>query len=117
MRSPGDVAQGAALLAAASDPVRWTVLEQLAGSGACVCDLQVQVPIPLNLLSYHLRVLREAGLIAGTRRGRRIDYRLADGALQRLHDAIPGAPAGLDRARSCGASVAATEAPPPGHGR
>lgn len=29
-----------------------------------------------NLLSYHLRVLREAGLVIATRRGRWIDYRL-----------------------------------------
>jgi ArsR family transcriptional regulator len=93
------------------------VLEQLAGSDACVCDLQMQVPIALNLLSYHLKVLREAGLIVGTRRGRRIDYRLAAGALQRLHDAIPGTPPGLDGAAPCEAPVAATEAPPSGCGR
>jgi ArsR family transcriptional regulator, arsenate/arsenite/antimonite-responsive transcriptional repressor len=32
-----------------------------------------------NLLSYHLRVLREAGLVTASRRGRWVDYRL-DGA-------------------------------------
>lgn len=48
----------------------------LAAGGRCVCDLRGDVPIPANLLSYHLRVLREAGLVAATRRGRWIDYRL-----------------------------------------
>jgi ArsR family transcriptional regulator len=37
-----------------------------------------------NLLSYHLRVLREAGLVRGTRRGRRIEYRVRPAALQAL---------------------------------
>lgn len=43
----------------------------------------------LNLLSYHLKVLREAGLVTTSRRGRWIDYRLADDALARLTDALP----------------------------
>lgn len=37
-----------------------------------------------NLLSYHLRILREAGLVQGTKRGRRIDYRVRAVALQEL---------------------------------
>lgn len=37
-----------------------------------------------NLLSYHLRVLREAGLVEGARRGRRVDYRVRPLALQEL---------------------------------
>lgn len=42
-----------------------------------------------NLLSYHLKVLREAGLVEATRRGRWMDYRLADAALEALRLAIP----------------------------
>jgi ArsR family transcriptional regulator len=37
-----------------------------------------------NLLSYHLRVLREAGLVEGTRRGRRVEYRASSVALREL---------------------------------
>lgn len=29
-----------------------------------------------NLLSYHMRILREAGFVSGVRRGRRVDYRI-----------------------------------------
>jgi len=56
---------------------------------ACVCDLQAEVAVAPNLLSYHLRVLREAGLVTSARRGRWIDYRLAHGALERLDAALP----------------------------
>jgi len=79
------------VLAAAADPVRWTVLTRLAESPRCVCDLQEHVPVAANLLSYHLKVLREAGLVTTSRRGRWIDYALADDALARLHAALPGA--------------------------
>ena len=63
-------------LAALADPVRLRLIGVLAGGGRCVCDLQDQVPVAPNLLSYHLRVLREAGLVTAARRGRWVDYRL-----------------------------------------
>ena len=81
----------AGLLALAADPVRYQLLTTLSQGEECVCDLQKQVPVPMNLLSYHLRVLREAGLVTCTPRGRRRDYRLAEGAMERLLAALPGA--------------------------
>ena len=80
------------LLAAVSDPVRWTVLERLTAGQACVCDLQAIVDVAPNLLSYHLKVLRDAGLVTASRRGRWMDYALAGDALARLHAALPGLP-------------------------
>jgi ArsR family transcriptional regulator, arsenate/arsenite/antimonite-responsive transcriptional repressor len=90
-----DPTPAAALLATVADANRLALLTILASGTTCVCDLQTQVPIAANLLSYHLKVLREAGLIIGVRRGRWIDYSLADGALERLHAAIPVPPAPL----------------------
>ena len=74
----------AALLAAVADPIRLQLLNLLVGRPRCVCNLQPDPPIPTNLLSYHLKVLRKAGLIEGARRGRWIDYSLTEGALERL---------------------------------
>ena len=51
------------LLAAVADPIRWMVLERLAIQPSCVCNLQEHVPIAASLLSYHLKVLRKAGLV------------------------------------------------------
>ena len=86
-----------ALLSAVADPVRWTVLSHLTQRGtSCVCDLQERVPVAANLLSYHLKVLRDAGLVTSSRRGRWIDYSLAEGASRRLAEALPVAePAAL----------------------
>ena len=88
-RNTETVAEAAALLSAVADPIRLQLLNQLAARTSCVCDLVVEPEIPGNLLSYHLKVLREAGLIEGARRGRWIDYSLTGGALDRLHAALP----------------------------
>jgi ArsR family transcriptional regulator len=91
---PATLAAGAedavALLSALADPVRWTVLHRLAQSPACVCNLQEHVPVAANLLSYHLKVLRDAGLVTTSRRGRWIDYALAGDTMGRLQAALPG---------------------------
>lgn len=79
------------LLQAVADPVRWAVLDELADATKCVCDIRERVPVPANLLSYHLKVLRDAGLVTTTRRGRWIDYALADDAVDRMRVALPGA--------------------------
>ena len=83
------------LLSAVADPVRWAVLRHLGERGeSCVCDLQERIPVAANLLSYHLKVLREAGLVTTRRRGRWVDYSLAQGAVDRLLDALPVPPGG-----------------------
>ena len=93
-RSPADLAASVALLQAVADPVRWQVLQRLAVEPACVCDIQEHVPIAANLLSYHLKVLRDTGLVTTSRRGRWIDYALAADARDRLNAALPGAVGG-----------------------
>jgi ArsR family transcriptional regulator len=88
-RSTEQRVAAAALLTAVADPIRLQLLHLLVGQTRCVCDLQPEPAIPGNLLSYHLKVLREAGLIEGAKRGRWIDYSLTEGALERLHAALP----------------------------
>lgn len=81
----------AAAFAALGDPVRLRILRELAGGRRCVCELLERIPVAPNLLSYHLKVLRKAGLVLASRRGRWIDYRLSGRALTRLRAAVPGA--------------------------
>ncbi len=56
-----------------------------------MCDVQAAVDVAPNLLSYHLRVLREAGLIVGARRGRWVDYRVAPTSATFVADALAAA--------------------------
>jgi ArsR family transcriptional regulator, arsenate/arsenite/antimonite-responsive transcriptional repressor len=75
--------------AALGDPTRLRILHLLADDDRCVCDLRDAVDVAPNVLSYHLKVLRDAGLVTATRRGRWIDYALAPAGLAGLRAALP----------------------------
>lgn len=80
------------LLAAVADPVRWRLLAALAGGRCrCVCELLPVGGVASNVLSYHLKVLRDAGLVTAAKRGRWVDYTLAPDAAERLRAALPTA--------------------------
>ncbi len=84
-------AERADVLKAIADPSRLEILEILSPEIRCNCHLQECLDLAPNLLSYHLRVLREAGLISGTKRGRWVDYELTPDAHARIAAALPGA--------------------------
>lgn len=78
------------ILKAIADPKRLEILEILSPEIRCNCHLQDVLDLAPNLLSYHLKVLREAGLIDGTKRGRWVDYELTPDAHARITMALPG---------------------------
>jgi len=78
--------QSRQLLKALADPIRLDVIHALAQGERCVCDLTGELNLSQSKLSFHLRVLREAGVLAGRQSGRRGYYRPQPGA--------PGAPGG-----------------------
>jgi len=78
------LAARAATFSALGDPARLAIIEALRGGTTCVCELTPVLGMPQNLLSYHLRILREAGLISGERSGRRIEYRIEPDAIYHL---------------------------------
>ncbi|GAA2625230.1 metalloregulator ArsR/SmtB family transcription factor [Actinomadura fulvescens] len=72
---------------ALSDPVRLRLLNLIAaheGGEACVCDLTGPFELTAPTISHHLKVLRQAGLIEGERRGTWVYYRAVPEALTRL---------------------------------
>ena len=84
-----DLEQRADVLKAIADPSRLEILEILSPEIRCNCHLQEVLELAPNLLSYHLKVLREAGLIEGTKRGRWVDYSLTSDARARIAVALP----------------------------
>lgn len=84
-----DLAKISQQFKALGDPTRLQILALLADSESCVCDIQTSVQIPANLLSHHLKVLREANLVKATRRGRWVDYKLNADTLEFLKTALP----------------------------
>ena len=78
------------LLSAVADPIRWQLIAQLSQEESrCVCRFRTEPEIPANLLSYHLKTLRDAGLVESERRGRKVHYWVAADAGERLRAALP----------------------------
>lgn len=61
---------------ALSDPLRLRVLELLRNREMCVCDLCAQIQVTQSKLSFHLKTLKEAGLVVSRQEGRWIYYNL-----------------------------------------
>src|SRR3954449_4512680 len=85
------------LFKAMADPVRLRLLSLIAshaGGEACVCDLTDAFDLTGPTISHHLKVLREAGIIDGERRGTWIYYRVLPQTLQKLSAVLmaPGDP-------------------------
>jgi DNA-binding transcriptional ArsR family regulator len=81
-RLPVEVAEAASRRAhALSDPTRLTLAAALRDDiELCVCDLSWIVERAQNLVSHHMRVLRQAGFVVARRDGKMVMYSLtADG--------------------------------------
>ncbi len=78
----------AALFQALSDPRRLAILTRLQAGEQCVCHLQDAIDVGQSLLSFHLKTLREAGLVVSRREGRWMHYSLSTAGLTAAHDAI-----------------------------
>ncbi|MBE9035746.1 ArsR/SmtB family transcription factor [aff. Roholtiella sp. LEGE 12411] len=61
---------------ALSEPLRISVLELLRQQELCVCDLCEALGVSQSKLSFHLKTLKEAGLVHTRQEGRWIYYSL-----------------------------------------
>lgn len=85
----------APVLSALADPVRLRIVSMLMASpdgSACGCDMEGPLGLSQPTVSHHLKVLREAGLIEGERRGRWVHYRVVESRLSELSDALAPEP-------------------------
>jgi ArsR family transcriptional regulator len=78
------------LLGAVADPMRWRILHLIADEELCSTHLQQLLGAKQTLVSHHMRVLRDAGLVDTSPCGRFTYYRLRPGALDPLRDAVTG---------------------------
>jgi ArsR family transcriptional regulator len=74
------------LFHALSDATRLAIIEMLRGGEQCVCDLQAELGAAQSRLSFHLKVLRDAGLVTDRKEGRWSYYSIAPEALTEVND-------------------------------
>lgn len=70
------LARTAQLFHALSDQARLEIIEILLDGEHCVCDLMTHIDAAQSRLSYHLKVLKDAGLVTDRREGRWSYYTL-----------------------------------------
>jgi ArsR family transcriptional regulator, arsenate/arsenite/antimonite-responsive transcriptional repressor len=78
----------AALCHALSDETRVAIVEMLVTGERCVCELQDSLDAAQSRLSFHLRVLKDAGLVADRKEGRWSYYSLDADALAELSSLV-----------------------------
>ena len=75
-------------LAALADPTRFAIFERLADRPHAVGELAGRMPVSRPAVSQHLKVLKDAGLVADIRDGNRRIYRLQPAAVAALRDQL-----------------------------
>ena len=81
----------APVLAALGDPVRLRLLSIVAAEGeVCSCNLEGPLGKSQPTVSHHTRILAEAGLIVGERRGKWTWWQIVPGQMERLRDLLGG---------------------------
>jgi len=78
----------ARLFQALSDETRIAVLDRLRDGERCVCDLTDLLGAAQSRLSFHMKVLKDAELVADRREGRWVHYALNHEGLERAGEAI-----------------------------
>lgn len=77
-----------ALFHALSDETRLALLNRLKDGEQCVCELTDAMKAAQSRLSFHLKVLKDAGLVEDRREGRWMYYSLSAQAIEELEDLV-----------------------------
>ena len=89
-RTRVDVARAARHYHALSDETRLRILERLRRGERCVCDLTDALDAAQSRLSFHLRILKEAGLVTDRRVGRWSYYAVHPEGLEEAAELMGG---------------------------
>lgn len=90
---------------ALSDETRLRIVDLLRGGEQCVCELTSALDLGQSLLSFHLKTLKDAGLVTDRRDGRWAYYALNPEAFAALEEFVGGLPSKrltVLAARCCG---------------
>src|SRR5919106_111168 len=101
------------LARALGDPLRWRIVELLATEQLCVAHLAEELDTAQPLVSHHLKVLRQAGLVEPDRYRYWTYYRLRPAALVRLAATLGLIARSAPSGTACRRQVPGADPPPP----
>ena len=102
--APLDTDRAARLFHALSDGTRLSILQRLRFGERCVCNLTDALDAAQSRLSFHLKVLKDAGLITDRREGRWMYYTLNPETIDEVGELIEGlasAPSAAEKKNGC----------------
>jgi ArsR family transcriptional regulator, arsenate/arsenite/antimonite-responsive transcriptional repressor len=76
------------LFHALSDETRLEIVELLRGGERCVCELTDTLDAAQSRLSFHLRVLKDAGIVRDRKDGRWVHYELEPEAFEEIESLV-----------------------------
>ena len=103
-RTLADFERASLLFHALSDQTRLSILQRLRFGERCVCDLTDALEAAQSRLSFHLKVLKDAGLVTDRREGRWMYYTLNTDALAEVGEFVEGmasTPSAAERRSGC----------------
>ena len=103
-RTQVNSSRAAHLFQALSDETRLSILQRLRFGERCVCDLTDALDAAQSRLSFHLKVLKDAGLVLDRRDGRWMYYSLNSEGLDevaQLVEALASNPSAAERKNAC----------------
>ena len=87
-RAHSDVVRLARLFHALSDETRLSIIRRLRLGERCVCDLTDALDAAQSRLSFHLKVLKDAGLVTDRKEGRWMYYTVDQEALGEMAEIV-----------------------------
>jgi ArsR family transcriptional regulator len=103
-RTEVDLERASRLFHALSDGTRLSILHRLRFGERCVCDLTDALDAAQSRLSFHLKVLKDAGLVSDRREGRWMYYTLNTDTLADVSgmvETLGSAPSAAERRAGC----------------
>jgi ArsR family transcriptional regulator, arsenate/arsenite/antimonite-responsive transcriptional repressor len=90
--SSAEAEELSAMFKALGHPVRLQIVDLLSrfAGQVCVCDVENQFELSQPTISHHLKILREAGLVAAEQRGLWVFYYLRPAAVDKLRSLLDG---------------------------
>jgi ArsR family transcriptional regulator len=88
METKQNLERAVRLFHALSDGTRLSILQRLRFGERCVCDMTDALDAAQSRLSFHLKVLKEAGLVTDRREGRWMYYTINPEGLAEVADVV-----------------------------
>jgi DNA-binding transcriptional ArsR family regulator len=89
METSQESAAAVEVFKALGDPVRWSIIAQIAAVDELPCaDLEQTLPVSKPTISYHTKILQQAGLLSVRKEGRNYFYALRREVLREVQDEL-----------------------------